>query len=262
MQVFISHTTADKDIVEAIGAFLTKRGLKVWIDSWRMTAGDSLVGKIGEGIEASDRLLVCLTPSSVESNWVKKEVATGLVMELAEDKGLGEKFVVPALLIPCKVPIMLRDKLYANFTNKAFDAACEELLAGLKDVPAGAKDARLENRIIRFHNVPATASGRYALVVEFAVRVSPSEGLHIGVDFGGHYTSVTEWFAPPNQPALPAMSGGVYTDSSTRMEPPIYARKFTSPGVTSTKSFYVMAECDTEFNVKEVKFLDHFDRVP
>jgi hypothetical protein len=70
------------------------------------------------------------------------------------------------------------------------------------------------------------------------------------------------WFAPPNQPALPAISGGAYTDSSTGREPPIYARKFSSPGVTSTKSFYVMAEGDTEFNVKEVQFLDHFDRVP
>jgi len=262
MQVFLSHTTADKDIVEAIGAFLMKRGLTVWIDSWRMTSGDSLVGKIGEGIEASDRLVVCLTPTSVESNWVKKEVATGLVMELAEDKGLGEKFVVPALLIPCKVPIMLRDKLYANFTNKAFDAACEELLAGLTNTPAGPKDARLENRILRVHKVPASAPGKHALVVEFAVRVSPTEGLHIGIDFGAPYASVTEWFAPPNQPAIPPNSGGAFTDSATRREPPIYARKFSSPGVTSTKSFYVMVEGDTELSIKEVQFLDHFDRIP
>ncbi|WP_371134454.1 toll/interleukin-1 receptor domain-containing protein, partial [Limnobacter sp.] len=39
MQVFLSHTTTDKDVAEAIGSFLTARGLTVWIDSWRMTAG-------------------------------------------------------------------------------------------------------------------------------------------------------------------------------------------------------------------------------
>lgn len=262
MQVFLSHTTADKDIVEAIGGFLTKRGLTVWIDSWRMTVGDSLVEKIGEGIEASDRLVVCLTPASVESNWVKKEVATGLVMELAEDKGLGEKFVVPALLIPCKVPIMLRDKLYANFTNKAFDAACEELMAGLTNAPSGPKDARLENRILRVHKVAGSAPGKKALLVEFAVRVSPTEGLHIGIDFGTTYTSIAEWFAPPDRPVVPPNIGGAYTDSATRREPRIYARKFSSPSVTSTKSFYVMAEGDTELTIKEVQFLDHFDRIP
>ena len=51
MQVFLSHNSADKDIAEAIGGFLTKRGITVWIDSRRMTAGDSLIEKIGEGIE-------------------------------------------------------------------------------------------------------------------------------------------------------------------------------------------------------------------
>ncbi len=262
MQVFLSHTTSDKDIVEVIGQFLTSRGLTVWIDSWRMTAGDSLVQKIGEGIEASDRLVVCLTPESVESNWVKKEVATGLVMELAEEKGLGEKFVVPALLIPCKVPIMLRDKLYVNFTNKAFDAACEELLAGVSNHPPCPKDARLENRIIQTFNVPSKIPGKHAFAIEFGVRISPTEGLHVGVNVGCPYTSVTEWFGPPNEPQTPVMIGGAYTNSATRKEPPIFARKFSSPGVTSTKSYYLLFEGDFPFEVKDLQYLDFFDREP
>lgn len=89
MQVFLSHTSSDKDVVEPIGVFLSKRGIKVWLDAWSLTPGDSLIDKIGEGLESSDRLVVFLSPESVESNWVRKEVATGLVMELAEDKGLG-----------------------------------------------------------------------------------------------------------------------------------------------------------------------------
>jgi hypothetical protein len=262
VQVFLSHTTTDKDVVEAIGSFLTVRGLTVWIDSWRMTAGDSLVQKIGEGIEASDRLVVCLTPDSVESNWVKKEVATGLVMELAEDKGLGEKFVVPALLIPCKVPIMLREKLYANFTKKAFEAACEELLAGISDLPRGPKDVRLKNGIVRTYNVPSKTSGNFALVIEFSVRISPTEGLHVGVDVGTKYSSVLEWFGPPNNPTPPAAIGGAYTNSAERREPPIFARKFSTPGVTSTKSYYLLFECSQPFAVKEVQYLDSFDREP
>lgn len=262
MQVFLSHTTADKNAVEAIGSFLTKRGLTVWIDLWRMTAGDSLVDKISEGIEHSDRLVVCLTPDSVESNWVKKEVANGLVMEIAEHKGLGEKFVVPALLVPCKVPIMLRDKLYANFTNKAFDAACEELLAGVKNALAGPNDERLENRILRVHEIQPSGRCQHALVLEFAVRISPTEGLHIGLEFGTPYMSVSEWFAPPNMPAPPSFSGGSYTNSSTNRQPRTYQRKFSEPGVTSTKSFYIKVEGDKEFEVTEVLYFDSFDRIP
>ena len=171
MQVFLSHTTTDKDIVEPIGSFLASRGLTVWLDSWRMTAGDSLIQKIGEGIEASDRLVVFLTPNSVESNWVKKEVATGLVMELAEDKGLGEKLVVPALLVPCKVPIMLRDKLYANFTNKAFAAACEELLAGLSNNPRGPQNTtRLSRNRVEAKDFSRVTTGEHR---GHFVRLSP-----------------------------------------------------------------------------------------
>lgn len=262
MQVFLSHNSADKDVVEAIGAFLTKRGMTVWIDSWRMTTGDSLIEKIGEGIESSDRLVVCLTPNSVDSNWVRKEVATGLIMELAEEKGLGEKFVVPALLLPCKVPIMLRDKLYANFTNKAFEAACEELLSGITNTPQGPRDAKLENRIFRTYELPSQKAGKHAVVLEFGCRISPIEGLHIGVHVGSPYTNVAEWFGPPAHPEQPLHTGGVFTDSATRREPPIYARKFSTPGVTSTKSFYLLFEGDSPFIIGEVQYLDFYDRTP
>ena len=262
MQVFLSHTSSDKDVVEPIGAFLAKRGLTVWLDAWSMTPGDSLINKIAEGLESSDRIVVFLSPDSVESNWVRKEVATGLVMELAEEKGLGDKFIVPALLVPCKIPIMLRDKLYANFTNKAFDAACEELLLGIASTPKGATDRRIENRIVRVHTVAPVAPGQHALVVEFAVRISPTEGLHIGVDVTVPYDTVHEWFAPPNQPMLPPNPGGVFTDSAIRREPPIYARKFSSPGVTSSRSYYLRFEGNAPFTVKEYQFLDSFDREP
>jgi len=262
MQVFLSHTSSDKDVVEPIGSFLTKRGLTVWLDAWSMTPGDSLIAKIGEGIESSDRLVVFLSPQSVESSWVRKEVATGIVMELAEDKGLGDKFVVPALLVPCKVPIMLRDKLYANFTNKAFDAACEELLAGITSAPRGSSDRRVENRIVRTHIVSPNAPGRYVFVVEFAVRISPTEGLHIGVDVTAPYEKVYEWFAPPNQPSLPANYGGIFTNSATRHEPPIYARKFSSPSISSTRSYYLRFEGNAPFSLGECQFLDSFDREP
>ena len=157
---------------------------------------------------------------------------------------------------------MLRDKLYANFTNKAFDAACEELLAGITNTPQGSKNAKLENRILRTYVIPAQTVGKHALVVEFCVRISPTEGLHMGVDAGSPYTDVTEWFCPPGKPDPPMNPGGVFTDSSTRREPPIYARRFSTPGVTSTKSFYVLLEGDLPFNVRGVQYLDFFDRTP
>jgi hypothetical protein len=262
MKVFLSHSSEDKDVVEPIGNWLSKKGLDVWLDSWCLTAGDSLVEKIGEGIETSDRLVVFFTPASAESAWVKKEVANGLVMEIADEKGLGEKFVIPSLLIPCKIPILLRDKLYANFTNKSFDAACEELYRGVMGQPLGPQNKSFENHIFRHFPVKPQGSGKYALILEFGVRISPTEGLHIGVDLGVEYFNQKEWFGPPNNPVVPNDFGGAYTNSSRRVEPSIYARKFSSPFITSTKSYYLYFEAEQPFNIKEVQFLDYYDRRP
>lgn len=262
MQAFLCHAAEDKDVVEPVGSWLTEREVQVWLDKWRLTPGDSLIERIGEGIETSDRLVVFLSPHSVESKWVRKEVATGLVMELAEDRGWGEKFVIPVLLSACKVPIMLRDKIYANFSDKPFETACEELYRGIRDEPLGPQHKTFENRIVRFHDVPARTPGKHGLVVEFGVRLSPTEGLHVGIDLGIPYTNVLEWFGLPNNPTIPTSTGGAFTNSATRREPPIYARKFASPRVTSEKSYYWYFKADNAMKQNGVQFLDFYDRKP
>ena len=262
MQVFLCHATEDTDVVEPVGSWLTEREVRVWLDKWRLTPGDSLLGRIGEGIETSDRLVVFLSPHSVESKWVRKEVATGLVMELAEDRGWGEKFVIPVLLSACKVPTMLRDKIYADFSDKPFHTACEELYRGVIDEPLGPQHKTFENRIVRFHDVPTHTPGKHALVVEFGVRLSPTEGLHVGINLGTSYTQVRQWFGPPNDPTIPAATTGMYTNSTTRQQPPIYARKFASPGVNSGKSYYLYFEADSALAPTSVQVLDFYGREP
>ncbi len=99
-------------------------------------------------------------------------------------------------------------------------------------------------------------------MVEFAVRISPTEGLQIAVDVTAPYDKVYEWFGPPSQPNLPADIGGVFTNSTTRREPPIYAHRFSSPGVTSTRSYYLRFEGNATFAVRGYQFLDSVDREP
>jgi len=62
MKLFLSHNSNDKEVVESIGSWLTKKGHSVWLDKWCLTAGDSLIEKIGEGIDTSDKLIVYLSP--------------------------------------------------------------------------------------------------------------------------------------------------------------------------------------------------------
>jgi hypothetical protein len=264
MQVFLTHAHEDKPAVEAIGSWLYKnKGVRIWIDKWSMTAGDSLLEKIGEGIELSDRLVAFLSPASVESKWVKKEIATGEVMELAEEKGLGDKFVIPVLLKPVhKIPIMLRNKLYANFTNKPFEVACEELYRGIIDQPLGPEDVQFQNGFVRQHAVQPY-SDKYAIAIEFGVQISPTEGFNGAVDLGvPSFKWRGAWFGRPNHPFQEQRPQGVMlVDMISKDEPPFFVESFSSPNITSSRSYYWWFESDEPFNIKETIFCN-FDGTP
>ena len=257
MRVFLCHASEDKQLVEPIGSELSKKGYDIWIDKWSLVPGDSLIGKIEEAISGSDRVVVFLSESSVEKSWVQKELRSAMALEL----GGKTDFIIPALLNSCDIPLFLRDKLYANFTNKSFSSACDELARGIEGQALGPQHQAFENRRVRTWN-SQMASNQFGFLCEFGVKLSPSEGLHVGIDVGIKYTNVGEWFAPPNSPQV-LNSGGVFHDSATRREDTIYARKFSSPGVSSSRSYYLFFEADRPFpEPKEILFNDYFDRDP
>jgi len=208
-------------------------------------------------------LLVFLTPSSVESKWVKKEIATGLALELGKKKGLEDKFVIPILLKPCEVPVMLLDNLYADFTNKSFESACEETYRGVINKSIGVQDVELRNKFTRVTKVQPLGNGKYGLMVEFGVEVSPLEGGHVGVKLSNNYSDVKQWFGKPNQKKMPENFGAfMMTGPPEKREPPIYARRFSSPNITSTKSYYLYFEGDEPLEVIGGHFLGNDDDIP
>lgn len=116
MPVFISYSHSDEEFVNKFAAHLVKQNTHVWVDTWNLNVGDSILTKVQDAIEESSALLVVLSKSSVESEWCKKEINSGLMRELEEKKVL----VLPVLLEDCKIPIFLREKMYADFRT-SFD---------------------------------------------------------------------------------------------------------------------------------------------
>jgi len=122
MPIFISYSRADSNFATSLAHQLVKRRANVWIDQWELHVGDSLTQKIQDAIEGASALLVILSKASVESEWCKKELSSGLIRELDEKRVI----VLPVLMEDCKIPMFLRDKLYADFRTD-FDK-------GLRDV--------------------------------------------------------------------------------------------------------------------------------
>ena len=128
--LFLSHTHADKPFVRELKRQLEKRGVgRVWLDEAELMVGDSLQQKIAEGIKKTKYFGVVLSPSSVNSKWVKKELEIAMTREIETDKVV----VLPLLYQPCELPGFLQGKLYADFTTSTtYKNALAKLLRRLK----------------------------------------------------------------------------------------------------------------------------------
>jgi hypothetical protein len=131
--IFISHTKTDKPFVRILAHKLEHCGITTWVDEASMLVGDSLIEKIQEGIATMDYLGVVLSPDSIKSAWVQKELKSALNMEIAEKRVK----VLPILYQDCEIPVFLLDKLYADFRKlepdtQEFNNAVEQLLKRLR----------------------------------------------------------------------------------------------------------------------------------
>jgi hypothetical protein len=109
--LFISYSSKDKDFVRKLANDLTAHGVIVWWDEWEMKVGDSLIRKIQDGITKSAYLGIVLSPNSVTSSWVEKELDTAQILELERQ----EVFILPILKETTEIPIFLKVKVYADF---------------------------------------------------------------------------------------------------------------------------------------------------
>lgn len=129
MPVFISYSHADKDFVDKLAANLVKHDAHVWVDTWELNVGDSILNRVQDAIQDSSALLIVLSKASVVSEWCKKELSAGLMRELDEKRVV----VLPVLVEDCEIPLFLREKMYADF-RKTFRTGLKALLEAVAKV--------------------------------------------------------------------------------------------------------------------------------
>jgi len=129
MPIFISYSHSDKAFVNKLALNLVKHDAHVWVDTWELNVGDSILNRVQEAIQVSSALLIVLSNASVASEWCKKELNAGLMRELDEKKVV----VLPVLVEDCEIPVFLREKLYADF-RKDFKTGLKALVEAVARV--------------------------------------------------------------------------------------------------------------------------------
>ena len=71
--VFLSHSSRDKDVIRELAERLQRDGLRVWFDQWEIQPGDSIPSKIEEGLEHSRVHVLCMAAHAFGFDWSQLE---------------------------------------------------------------------------------------------------------------------------------------------------------------------------------------------
>jgi len=126
--IFLSYSSRDKDLAMRIATDLKSHSIKVWFDEWEIHIGNSISQKIERGLEDADFVVVLLTKHSVNSGWVQKEWQAKIGEEVAKKKII----ILPLKVEKCLIPVLLRDKRYADL-DKNYQSGIDELLNAIEE---------------------------------------------------------------------------------------------------------------------------------
>lgn len=77
-EVFVSHSDQDRELVVELCEVLDRHGVPFWYARRDLLAAKIWYDEIGAALERCDWLLVVLSPASIESMWVRREVQYAL----------------------------------------------------------------------------------------------------------------------------------------------------------------------------------------
>lgn len=122
--IFISYNHNDDALIDMIARRLNIEFGKnnIFYDAWSMQPGDSIIGKMNEGLEEFTTFFFFVSPNSLSSRMVSLEWQTALNRAINNDL----KFVA-VKIADCKMPAILSDKQYIDLYSNGIDDAVEKM---------------------------------------------------------------------------------------------------------------------------------------
>lgn len=123
-EVFLSHSTKDRRFAKRIERVLRSHGVPVWYSGTNIVGAKQWHDEIGKALRRCDWLVVVLSPHSVKSQWVKRELLYAL------NDARYDTRIVPVSFKPCNhmnLSWTLGEFQFVDFTTD-FDEGCRSLL--------------------------------------------------------------------------------------------------------------------------------------
>lgn len=98
--IFLSHSSVDKEFTDKLHGLLELSGFHVWYDEKRLTGSTQLLSGLPKYINDSEAFIVVLSQDSCRSSWVQDEYGYGRSLM---DKG-ELKTIIPVVIDDCEIP--------------------------------------------------------------------------------------------------------------------------------------------------------------
>ena len=123
-EVFLSHSHKDRNFVARLARMLKSHRVRYWYSAAHIAGAKQWHDEIGRALARCEWFLVILTPDSVRSQWVKRELLFAL------NEGRYNERIIPLLRKPCEYSRLswtLPEFQIVDFTGN-FDVGCRQLL--------------------------------------------------------------------------------------------------------------------------------------
>lgn len=140
--VFLSHNSRDKPVVERVGEKLRRGGIEPWLDKWHLTPGGRWQDEMGSALRACAACAIFVGPTGL-GDWVREELAVALD-RAAKDRGFRLFLVLlPGLPEPfdaTSLPPFLSTRTWVDLRQGVDDPrGIQSLINAVKGVPPGSE---------------------------------------------------------------------------------------------------------------------------
>ncbi len=94
-EVFLSHANQDRGFVDSLAEVIRRHGVPVWYSQTNILGARQWHDEIGAALRRCDWFLIVLSPQSVDSKWVKRELLYAL------DHNRYDSKIVPVMYQSC-----------------------------------------------------------------------------------------------------------------------------------------------------------------
>ncbi len=127
LQLFLCHSSGDKDAVYRLYHQLQVDGFRPWLDKENLVPGQDWDFEIVREVRATNVVLVCLSHhSTTREGYFHKEIR--IALDTADEKPEGSIYIIPVLLEDCPLPMRLSKwHAVALYEARGYDKLVEAL---------------------------------------------------------------------------------------------------------------------------------------